>query len=393
MPLFSYKVIDKEGRIQSKEGFFDSVLLLEQTAHSAKDTILSYKEIALKRQSVLRKNEALQLLQGLATLLTAGLSLLKSIESLKKGEGGYRLKRALRLLEIYLNQGDDLAQALENLNAYPLYIIDLIRLGLKSSKLPTSLQNAHDLLHAEHKRQKDLRKSMAYPILLLGMMLAMIILFSQFLLPEITSYLQELGINELPLVTRSLVQTSAFLQTYCTGLVFIIGFFVAMGIAFQKICWLQMILTPFLLNVPFWGEFYKRRQQNQWLFYVSHLYSSGMDLKTALDFTAASFQNSFIKKLFQKTHEEIYEGSTLLEALASTAMFSSVALSLLQAGAQTGDIAGACTKAYTIEEERQQQGLSLFLKSLEPALLICMGLMLLWIVLAVITPIYDHLVI
>ena len=392
MPLYSYKIIDKDGHIKRREGFFDSAVMIEDMTEFSKETLLSSKQIRLKGYAKLCKADALQLLQTLSTLLGAGLSLLTALESVGQGEGSRRFKRALRMMKHSLNEGNDFAESLNKLQVYPDFIIDLIRLGLKTSKLPESLEKAQTLLYEELERDKELRKSIFYPMILLCIMLGMIILFTQLLLPEISLYLQELGIQDFPFVTKALMTTSHFLESHSGILLYVVLIFGGILAGFQKLAWLQRHLTPLFLSIPFWGRFYKRKHQNQWLFYISHLYASGMDFKSALDFTAASFQNAFMRDVLRRAHQSVYKGTSLLNTLTHTGIFSGVTLSLIQAGAETGDIAGACGKAYKIEEARQKSTQTLFLKVLEPALLLLMGLVLLWIVLAVITPIYDHLV-
>ena len=394
MALYIYKALDEKGHIHEVEDFFHSKEALESALHQQKMELISFNIVtgAQGRRS-LRVKDALYILQTLMLLTKSGFSLLQAFEYFLQDRQKTSVKRSILSMIEKLKKGKPLDQVLEEYLVFPPYVVHIIRLGLQSGQLVRSLEQAYELMKREQERKQTMRRAGIYPLVLMLLLIAMVIVFTQMLLPQISIYLRELGVNELPFMTRALIHTAAFLEKYGLSLAVVMGCALLIALLSPRVTFLQNFLTGNLLKIPGIGRLLKTSVQNHWLFYVGRLYDSGIDFKSALDFTANTDKNNYIKNIMQTCHEKIFSGHPLVEMLRQTGMFSAFSLSLIKAGSESGKIIEACQQAYTHEDTQHQQNIELFLKSFEPSLLIIMGLFLLWIVLAVIAPIYDHLIV
>lgn len=393
MILYAYTALDASGCLHHLEDFFPSKEALEQSLVPQQMQLLSAKKIDhASKQKGLRHKDALMMLKTLSLLIESGFSLLQSFDHLLKDTQKSSLKRCFLSMVIALKKGKPLDAVIAEYSSFPVYVHCMIRLGLQSGSLGASLEQAYDLMAKEHERNQKLKRAGMYPLMLLGLFFAMMIVFTQMLLPQISLYLSELGVKELPLMTRALMTSAYFLEMH--GVILITLFAVTLLLIglFPRFSFLQNLLTPLVLKCPGMGEVMRVRFQNHWLFYVERLYGAGLDFKSALDFAASTTPNAYIKEILKHAHQSIFEGKPMIEALRGTCIFSPLTLSLIQAGAESGHLIESCAQAYQMEDQKHQDHVEFALKSLEPTLLVMMGLFLLWIVMAVITPIYDHLI-
>jgi general secretion pathway protein F len=397
MPFFKYKSLTSTGNLEKGDGFFSSKETLEKSLREAGSQLLSFKEQKITKPwyawGGLSHAQALHILGTLATLLGAGFSLLASLQHLLKDEENTHQRACLFTVIHDLQHGETLDRSLGKYPVFKPHILCLIHLGLQGGDLAKSIHKAYQLMETEETRQQKLRRATLYPLILLCLFIGMVIVFTHMLLPQISEYLREMGVQELPPLTRALMHTSSFMEGY--GHIFVGFLCLILGgvILVPRFPFLQKKLTPLLFTIPIFGKMIMIPFQNHWLFYVEQLYGSGLNFKATLDFVAKTCANVYVQNLFDKAHAQIFAGKPMIEVLRGTGVFSNLTLSLIQAGAESGRLVETCERAFFLADKSYHGRVEDILKYVEPGLLLLMGTFLLWIVLAVITPIYDHLVV
>ena len=182
MSFYQYTILTQEGGMEQHEGFFLCDETLERHLFKRKAQLLSHK-IILPHKSKLCQKDALTLLQTLATLMEAGFSLLQAFDHLLLDQGSKRRRTCLLQIMHQIQEGVTLDTALA------LYIepalIGIIRVGLTRGHLAVALRQAANLMAQDLERQEKLKRAGVYPFFLLILFFAMIVVFTQMLLPQI----------------------------------------------------------------------------------------------------------------------------------------------------------------------------------------------------------------
>jgi type II secretory pathway component PulF len=239
--------------------------------------------------------------------------------------------------------------------------------------------------------QERFKKIALYPAFLLITMVVMFVGFSQFLLPEVVRYMEDMGVKELPLASRLLMFTRDFFEQYGFILLGFMGFIALLFIGFMSHARIQHYLTPFVRKIPGLGRFYTRISILPWLCTVGELYGVGMDFKSSLEEGGKSIKNPYFRSKIKTMNAALLNGAPLAISMRESTLFPSFAIALCDLGMKSGNLSPFFLKAYQFEQDALHASITKSLSVLEPLLIILMGGLLLWLVMAVILPLYRNL--
>lgn len=298
------------------------------------------------------------------------------------------LKTALTNAGNAVVKGDTLCTALGDSNIFPAYMISMIRLGEATGTLENIMENLSLFYEKEDRLSKRLRSAIAYPLLLLVLMLGVIVLLIVEVLPMFAKILASLG-GDLPDATRILLGVGDFFSR--SGLLFLLL------LVLLTASWILMLRTEkgrlrwdaVKLKLPFFGRVLTKTAAARFSNGLSIVLQSGMGLVEGLDEVKDLTGNRQVKNLMQKVSEAIREGSDLGTALAPLALFPPLFTRMIQVGQKTGELDKMMGKISSIYEGEVENSLAHLTNAIEPVLVIILSVVVGVILLAVMLPLIN----
>jgi len=389
---YTYKALNQDGHVITGDFFAPTQDGLYAYLENKQLTLLSAKTLKTVPHKKIRPADFCDIFLKLSLLLEAGQTLHKALVTVSQTASTRPLKSFLRHIIAKLEQGQDffsIAQTSPSL--FPPVLLQYVKLGQSTGNLSHSFKKIHTTLSETLEYKQKIKKIMFYPLILFMVMGTMIFLFMSFLLPQLVEHLHAIGTHDLPLISRSLIKFADITSSY--GWVFLLILGSAGGVLslFPLSVFLQEKLTPILLHTPLIGYYVRQYFSQKWLLIVGQLYEAGGHFKNCLEEAKISETNPSIKKQWDRIYQAALEGKPLNRTLTEIGLFSPVVISLCELALHNGTLAQSLLKAHNIEFKETQHKLEMLLKTLEPAFLIILGGMLLWIALAVISPIYNFI--
>jgi type II secretory pathway component PulF len=292
----------------------------------------------------LSRSQIIVFTEEMSDLLDAGLQLepaLRVMENRKELSG---IKNVAAALRHQVREGSSLSNALRQVspNFGDLYC-NLVAAGEISGSLPQLLRRQATFLITIDDLQKKVVSALIYPALIFVLGVGLIFLFMTYLVPQLTTLFEKTG-KELPLVTRLLIQTSAFFSQYWWlmlggAVAVVVGFHRSIHTGTGKAWWHRAQLQLPLFGAVLKGRFYTQFSQT-----MANLIANGIPLLTALRLMNNATGNLYLRKQMNQVVEIVGEGGSLSRALQRIGSFPPLFIDMVTVGEQTGDLAKALDK-------------------------------------------------
>ena len=393
--------LDPQGHICDEPFIGSSKKDVIDTCQKMGKTPLSIKKVSTRSLSQLSTPLVLDFFHALSILLEAGQPLLSALndiyQSFERRSTHQSMAHIVFFFIHHLKQGGGFSQAMA---LFPKFfddtVVAMVERGLHAEHLHVTFERVYAFLKRRQAHKKAFQKALLYPAFLILGFICLFWVMADFFLPQVTSYLLETGYDALPLSSRSLLWFSDFFQHYASimGISLIIVIISIFFFLQSSPC--QKILTPWILKIPVIGPMYRTFHMLLWLETVGEFYGLDHNLKESLKNGAMAVKNPYFFLLLNKMNERVMMGADLCDAMedlmpSNRSLFSPFTLSLCRLGMRSGQLSEFLLKAHKMEEHLLQEQMNFFLKILEPLLIITMGLLLLWIVMGAIFPLYDSL--
>jgi general secretion pathway protein F len=400
MAIYEYKGLDLQGK--NKAGIVDAdnpkvaraklrksgIFPVEiNPAQQAAPTGLS-KPVPLFSERMTLAETAVMTRQ-LSTLLGAGISLMEALAALTEQVEKPVAKKIWIDVREGVKEGVSLADALGRHSKVfsPLYR-QMVRAGEASGTLDRILVRLADYLENQVRLRNKLFSILTYPVLMLFVSAAILIFLISFVVPKVTAIFADLN-QALPLPTVILLALSTFLRGYGWLL---IGVGVLGGMALRR-----HVQTPrgkeqydrFILRVPLVGKVAKMVAISRFTRTLATLLASGVPLLTALEIVQQVVGNKVLEEAIQGARGNIREGQSIAEPLKRSGLFPPLVTHMIAIGEKSGELEGMLQKvseAYDNEVETVVTGMT---SLLAPLMILGMGGVVLFIVLAILLPIFE----
>ncbi|NKE71399.1 type II secretion system inner membrane protein GspF [Candidatus Manganitrophus noduliformans] len=400
MAIYEYKGLDVEGK--SKAGIVDAdspkvaraklrksgIFPVEITqTQQAAPTGLS-KPVTLFSEGMTLAETAVMTRQ-LSTLLGAGISLMEALGALTEQVEKPAAKKIWIDVREGVKEGASLADALtRHPKVFSVLYRQMVRAGEASGTLDRILVRLADYLESQVRLRNKLFSILTYPVLMLFVSGAILIFLISFVVPKVTAIFADLN-QALPLPTVILLALSDFLRGYGWLL---IGAGVLGGMIYRR-----HIQTPrgreqydrLLLRIPLAGRVAKMVAISRFTRTLATLLASGVPLLTALEIVQQVVGNKVLEEAIQGARGNIREGQSIAEPLKRSGLFPPLVTHMIAIGEKSGELEGMLQKvseAYDNEVETVVTGMT---SLLAPLMILGMGGVVLFIVLAILLPIFE----
>jgi general secretion pathway protein F len=346
--------------------------------------------------------ELCRIARQLAALLHAGMPLVPALSALveqlecpadaRAGSLNLRKKplvEAMRRIRDDVNEGIGLAEALgRHPGLFSPLFVSMVAAGESSGALEEVLARVADILEKRVRLVGKVRAAITYPTVMATVAVAVVVFLIAYVVPGITRLFTEMN-HELPWPTRFLIGISHFMQAYLAVVLGLLGAG-AIGIAAlwksrEGKVWKDRIV----LKLPLFGPLLFRLELARLTRTLGSLMKSGVPVIAAMEITQRVIQNSLIADAMKAIREAVHKGESIAGAMRTTGMFPPVVYHLISTGQMAGNIEDGLidiAEMYDTEVETAVQTLTALL---EPVILLVMGGIVTFIVLAILLPIFE----
>jgi general secretion pathway protein F len=402
MGAFEFAALDKTGK--EKKGVLegDSPRAIRQQLRDQGLIPLSVDEVS-QRESRTGKSSGFQfairrgisatdlalITRQLATLVRAGLPLDEATSTVARQCEKPRLKSLMLAVRARVMEGHTLADGLGKFpHVFPELYRATVAAGEQSGHLDMILERLADYTEARQQMAQRIQMAMFYPAILTFMAIAVVSVLLGYVVPQVVEVFKDMG-QTLPLMTRILIAISSSFREYG-----IYGFFVLVVLIFGTIYVLRKPgpkykFHRFLLRLPVIGRFNRGVNTSRFARTLSILAASGVPVLEALRIAGQVVSNLPMREAVKIAAHKVREGAPLARSLEQSGYFPPMTVNLIGSGELSGNLEDMLERAATNQEREQEVQISFLMSMLEPVLIIVMGMVVLFIVLATLQPIFD----
>lgn len=397
MPAFNYQALDAAGKTRRGVLQGDTPRAARQALRERGLTPMQVEEVAerapgtggWRRRDALSGSRRALLLRELATLLGAGLPIDEALAALAERDAEPRTRALVLSLRARVMEGSTLAEALaEHPASFPELYRASIAAGERSGRLDAVLSLLADEAEASDELRQSVWAALAYPLLLGIVAIAVVAGLLIYVVPQIVDVFTRMHAH-LPWSTRFLMAASAGVAHYGVWILIVIV------VAIFGLRW--MLKQPLwrarwdarLLRMPGLGKLVQIANTARATRTLALLTASAVPLLESLKITARVVPNLAMRSALERAAERVREGASLARALGESGQFPPVALRLIGAGERSGALERMLDQASNYCTRLLKRVLGILTAVLAPGLILLVGAMVLFIVLAIMLPVFD----
>lgn len=396
--VFHYKVIDINGEIHEGAHEAENKFEMLKTIRSRGEKPIRVEEqvetgsINVDAHFFTRNPKAKDLIlfcRQFYTMLNAGMPLISVLEVLIDQTENLKLKDALKKITLDVKKGEMLSDAMKKFdNYFPPLLLNMIQAGELTGNLDSVLEKMAVHFDKENKINTKIRRAMIYPTILAILAVSAVAFLLTFVLPVIIGMFEGSGVP-LPWPTRVVLALSYALRTY--WYLFIGGFILIILAykAFVKTHRGKRLKDKLLLHMPFIKKPITKIVTSRFTRTLSTLLGSGIPILKALETAADVTNNEILIEGIEDVADNIKKGDSLSNLLGELNLFPKMTVSMISIGEESGAIEEMLEKTADYYDDELEASLEKLVAIIEPLGILVMGLIIGFIVIAMMMPMFD----
>lgn len=393
MPTFAYRARNRDGHVVNgtivAETTVAAARLLDERAllpSELNEVESQQKSLFTGRTRRISPAKVGITYEQLGDLLRAGVPILRALNVLSNQASNPALSRVLREVHDEVAGGDSLADAMENHpNAFPPLHASMIGAGEKGGFLEDVLHRLADFVTRQDTLIKKLIGSMIYPcMLMIGGILAVLVILT-YVVPQIRPLLE--GRTDLPLITRIVFGLNDLLSVYWMHTLIGLAIVIAAIVLYLRSDSGRLLLAKIQLRAPLFGPIYTMVALSRFCRIFGTLLANGIPIIQALQTAKDSAGNVILTEVIGEAAEAVSHGESLAGPLSRRKLFPPAILDMIAVSEESNTLEKVLVEIANTQEERTARQIDLFVRMLEPALLLLMGCMVMTIAVALLLPI------
>lgn len=329
------------------------------------------------------------LLQQQAILIQSGLPLEDALRMTIEQAETEKQRRMLQSWRSEITEGRSFSEALRR-SPYkiPESVVAGISVGEESGHLHEVLLRLAEDIESSAENRKTISRAMIYPVTLISTSIIVVAIMMVWVVPKITAIFASSN-RELPLVTRAVINVSEFTQNY--------GLFVLVAACGLFLIFTQAMKNPqrkerwhaFMLSMPGMGRWIRMANIADWARSLGVLLSNGVPALAALKISSSVVSNLYLRRKMEAVTEAMRQGSSMQKALQDSDLGSGFLVHMVGSGEASSELDKMLLRVSEYYSLRLSNAVEVFLKLMNPILIIFMGMIILSVVAAVMLPIMD----
>lgn len=395
---FSYRARDRQGQVLTgeTEGSNPQAVIkalrdkgLTPLGITAKSNEGLQKDIKIGRAKRVKQKEVAVMSRQLATMVNAGLSLLRSLSVLKEQAANPALAKVIGDVRNDVEKGSSLSAALERQpKVFSKLYVAMIKAGESGGVLDETLNRLADTLEAQMALRSKVKSAMAYPVAVLGLVVVVVIGMMLFVVPQFVGMYSNLG-GTLPLPTRLLIGVSNLLTKFW----YLFGMLTVGGVwGFRR--WKKTeagtrVWDKFKLKVPVFGLLTHKTAISRFSRTLAVLARTGVPILPALSIVEQTVGSTVVADAVKAVGASVKEGDSLSGPLENHSVFPPMVVQMMAVGEETGALDAMLEKVADFYDQEVNDTVDALTSLLEPLMIVFMGLTVGAILVALYLPMFG----
>ena len=413
MPKYSYSAFDSNGKQKkgtivassdseantklSSMGLMPTKVVYLDESSASKNKKKDVGSVKIKKKSglafgkVIKQEELTIFTRQTATLIQAGLPLLRSLEVMIRQEKNVRFKAVLEQIAEYVKSGGTFSDSLaQHPNIFEKLFINMVRAGEAGGVLDVVLSRLAGFMEKAQRTKKKVKSAMVYPIVVVSVAIAIVVLLMIVVVPKFQSIFEDmLSGASLPGPTQLVINISNFISG--NFVVTLIGFvvFVVSGKYLLKTEVGAKISNWFALNVPKVGDLVRKVNIARITRTFGTLLSSGVPILQSITITKDITGNVFYSNALNRVHNSVRDGESLSAPMERESVFPDMVTSMVDVGEETGELPEMLNRIADNYDEDVDNAVAGITSIIEPVMIVFLAVVVGFIVIALFLPIVE----
>ena len=395
MPDYKFKTIDANGKIRSDTMVASNPMELEKRLSSMGFDLLNFREQqqasknTFQRKNISRR-ELINFTFHVEQLVKSGVPLIDSLKDIRDSMDYSHFTDVLQTVIDDIEGGKTLSLALA---AHPVIFdkvyVTLVRVGEETGQLAEVLKDLADTIRWQDELVSQTKKIMIYPTIVTVIVLMVVSFLMIYLMPQLLPFIKNLG-TEIPLHTKILIEISNVFVEYWY-LIFSLPFvfFFGIKIAAKKNDKVRYYIDDVKLKVWIFGPLMTKIKLARFANYFAMMYSSGITVLDALAISEDMVDNLVLEDSIKQARSNISDGVIISKSFEMVGVFPSMIVRMLKVGEDTGAMDEALLNVSYFYNREVKESIEKIEPAILPILTIALGGIMMWIMMAVLGPVYD----
>lgn len=399
MPTFAYVAKDNAGKIVrgrreadnekaltkqlQESGFWVTQITKEGAEKGAKrkNPLAAFKKVKLKDKSVFCRQ--------FATMINAGVTLVRCLAVLERQATNSKLKETIRDVQNRVEAGETLSRSmLHHRGVFDNLFIGLVRAGEIGGVLDETLERLAVFLESDLRMKQKIKSAMTYPVIVMIAAVLIVTGLVTFVVPQFIQIFKDFDNVEMPMMTQILINISNFMTSW-QGILILVGGSCGSLFLFRKFIKTKFgkrLFDRYKMKLPVFGKLSHNIGVARFSRTLSTLLTSGVPILQALETVAHAIDNETFTDVIMNARSRIREGDSIGEPLEKSKMFPPMVVQMISIGEETGALDQMLSKVADFYEAEVEMQLAQLAATLEPIMIVVLGVIVLFIVLSLFMP-------
>ncbi len=393
MPSFTYTAIGADGKKSRASLEAPSLEMAKHSLRGAGFTVCDIRPTAAMEKSFdipfLGKPNAKEMsifCRQFVSILRAGVPVNVVLSMLGQQTENRKLAAAIRDMRTDVEKGETLAGSMaKHRKIFPRMLVSMVAAGEESGNLEESFLQMEQYFEKAQRTKKSVSSAMLYPCILMAVMIGVVVIMMTVIIPSFTRSLEQTG-TQLPALTLAVMAVSTWFEHWWwTLLLGAAGGFLLVRLIYRTNRG-RHFFDAVKLKIPVFGKLQVQSCCATFCRTMSLLMGSGLSLLEGLDLTAANMTNILYEDAVNSIRTVVLQGWSLASGLQNSRRFPPLVCNLVSIGEESGDLQGTMARIADFYDEEVNESTKKILSMLEPAIIIIMGVMVLFLVLSIFLP-------
>jgi len=394
MPTYRYRALDRQGRRASGQLEANNEVDLELRLKRMNLDLITLRQMRTDpgafRRGTFGRRDLINMCFDLEQISRAGIPLIDGLRDLRSSAANPRIGEVFSSLVEDIEGGKMLS---EGMAAFPTIfspvLVSLVKAGEQSGRITEVFHALGESLKWQDELASQTRRLLIYPSFVMVVVLVVLLFLLLFLVPQVVGVLKSMGL-ELPIQTRILIALSEFASRFWYLIILLpVLAAAAIGTAVRTNPQARLRFDAFKLRIPLVGPILQKIILARFANFFALMYQSGITILDAIKTSEGIVGNSLIANALQRIGQQINAGESLSDTFQNTGLFPNLVVRMMRVGETTGALDTALQNINYFYSRDVKESVEKALKLLEPLLTLVLGIMLMLVLYAVFSPIYD----
>jgi type IV pilus assembly protein PilC len=395
VPDYKFRTIDAGGKIRNDTMVASNPMELEKRLGSMGFDLLSYKEQSKVAKSAFRsksisRRELINFTFHIEQLIKSGVPLIDSLKDIRDSIDYSHFTDVLQTVIDDIEGGKTLSLALaEHPAIFDRVYVTLVRVGEETGQLAEVLKDLAETIRWQDELVSQTKKIMIYPVIVSVIVLMVVSFLMIYLMPQLLPFIKNIG-SEIPLHTQILMDVSeAFVGYWYLIFSAPVVIYFAIKLLAKNNHDVKYYLDGIKLKIWIFGPLMTKIKLARFANYFAMMYSSGITVLDALKISEMMVDNLVLEDSINKAKNSISEGVIISKSFEAVGVFPSMIVRMLKVGEDTGAMDDALLNVSYFYNREVKESIEKIEPTILPILTVVLGGIMMWIMMAVLGPVYD----